>query len=98
MTESNSSIKKYNKLNEKSFKGEVLLYCRKQHISEIAKRIMDRKLINYEFIDENIKLEYLNKKKEVIINDEVRLKYINKLLQTECSKYTAKLINQLVEK
>lgn len=87
---------KYNKINEKSFKGEILLYCRKQHIFEISKKIIENKLINNEFIDENIRLENLRKKKEVIINDELRLKYLDELLQTECSKMTARIINELI--
>lgn len=90
-------IQKYNKLNEKSLKGEILLACRKQHVEEIAKQIIERELISSEFIDENIRLDNMKKKKVIIINDELRFQYINKLLQGECSKMTARLINELVE-
>ena len=90
-------MSKYSKINKKSFKGEVLLYSRREHVNEIAKRLFSSKLIDNEYIDEQLKMEYLQKKKEYVPNDELRLEYVNRILQTECSKMTARLINELTE-
>lgn len=90
-------MSKYSKINKNSFKGEVLLYSRREHVNEIAKRLFDTKLINNEYIDEQLKIEYLQKKKEYIANDELRFEYINRMLQAECSKMTSRLINELTQ-
>lgn len=90
-------MSKYSKINKNVFKGEVLLYSRREHINEIAKRLIFEKLIDNEYIDEQLKMEYLRKKKEYTLSDELRLNYINGILQMECSKMTARLINELTE-
>ena len=88
-------IIKYTKLNANSVKGELLIHCKKKHISILATKFLNSNIIPIEYIDEKLRLEYIKNKKELIINNSIRLEYIINLLNKECSKTTAKLISDM---
>jgi len=90
-----SSQLKYNKLNKKSVKGELLINIRDFHIKTISKELLDYQIFPIEYIDSQITLECLQSKKPIIINDNLRLEFINKVLSKECIKNTSKLIIDL---
>ena len=90
-----SSQLKYNRLNKKSLKGELLINIRDFHIKTISKELLDSQIFPIEYIDSQITLECLQSKKPIIINDILRLEFINKVLSKECIKNTSKLIIDL---
>ena len=90
-----SSQLKYNRLNKKSLKGELLINIRDFHIKTISKELLDSQIFPIEYIDSQITLECLQSKKPIIINDNLRLEFINKVLSKECIKNTSKLIIDL---
>jgi hypothetical protein len=90
-----SNYLKYNKLNKNSLKGELLINIRDLHITKLSKELLELKIFPIEYIDLQITLEYLQNKKPLIINDNIRLEFINKLLFKECIKNTSKLIIDL---
>ena len=90
-----SNYLKYNKLNKNSLKGELLINIRDLHITKLSKELLELKIFPIEYIDLQITLEYLQNKKQLIINDNIRLEFINKLLFKECIKNTSKLIIDL---
>ena len=51
----------YNKLNEKSLKGYLLINIRDNYIKQIAKQMLDPKynIIPLEYIDEKLRLEFI---------------------------------------
>jgi len=79
-----SSQLKYNKLNKKSLKGELLINIRDFHIKTISKELLDSQIFPIEYIDSQMTLEYLQSKKPIIINNNLRLEFINKVLSKEC--------------
>lgn len=86
---------KYNKINIKSLKGELLINIRDLHVKTISKELLESKIFPIEYIDKHITLECLQKNVPVIINDKLRLEFINKLLYKECVKHTSRLIIDL---
>jgi hypothetical protein len=85
---------KYTKLNIKSLKGEILIASRTKYIELIAKDFLLNKIIPIEYIDKQITLENI-KNNTLIIDDELRLKFIIVLLSKECIKGTAHIIANL---
>ena len=88
---------KYNKLNKESLKGELLINIRDFHIEKLSKELLESKIFPIEYIDKHITLEYLKQNLPIIINDSLRLKFINKLLYKECVKHTSRLIIELCD-
>lgn len=86
---------KYNRLNKESLKGELLIKIRDFHIKKLSKELLTSKIFSIEYIDKHITLEYLQKNIPIIINDNLRLEFINKLLYKECVKYTSRTIIEL---
>ena len=93
-----SNYLKYNKLNNNSLNGELLINIRDLHIIKLSKELLESKIFPIEYIDSHITLEYLQNQKSIIINDNIRLEFIIKLLFKECIKNTSKLIIDLCKK
>ena len=93
-----SNYLKYNKLNKNSLNGELLINFRDLHITKLSKELLELKIFPIEYIDSHITLKYLQNKKPIIINDNIRLEFIIKLLFKECIKNTSKLIIDLCKK
>ena len=89
--------KQYNRLNENSLKGCLLINIREKHIKEIANKMLslDYNIIPLEYIDDKIKIDSLKKEIEFIPNDESRLLYLTNVLMKECSKGTSKIISDM---
>lgn len=92
----------YRRTSKKSLEGEILIEIRKYHISQIAKEFVRHKSVPNQYLDNLIKIESLKKEKNnrisegpEIYTDEKRIEILEKALQKECSKGTAKLINEL---
>jgi|688.fasta_scaffold1403304_2 hypothetical protein len=86
---------KYNRLNKESLKGELLINIRDFHIKRVSKELLESKIFSIEYIDNYIGLECLQKNIPIIINDGLRLEFINKLLYKECVKHTSRTIIEL---
>ena len=90
----------YRRTSKQSLEADILIELRKYHISQIAKEFIKHKIVPDQYIDNLIKIETLKKQKNIpesleIYTDEKRIEILEKLLQKECSKGTAKLINEL---
>jgi len=89
--------KQYNRLNENSLKGCLLINIREKHIKEIANKMLnlDYNIIPIEYIDDKIKIDCLKKEIEFVSNNESRLLYLTNVLMKECSKGTSKIISDM---
>ena len=94
---------KYYKTNKNSLKGEIIIESRTEYINLISKDFLEQKIIPIDYIDKQLELDYIKKCKQpythnefkLIINDNLRLDFIIKLLNKEIIKGTAKLITSL---
>ena len=100
---------KYNKTKVKSLKGDILITARTEYINLMSKDFLEHKIIPIDYIDKQIYLDYIKTDKktyfndetnetkeiELIINDTMRLNFINHLLNKEIIKGTAKLITSI---
>ena len=99
---------KYIHVNRAMLEGEMLLEIRKYHINAISQEFIKHNIAN-QYIDNLIKLDILknninmdpnnpnNPNNPNIYTNEKRFEILNKLLQKECAKETAKLINELIK-
>lgn len=85
-------MSKYNHINKNILQGDILIHLRKLHVKEIASALVINNIISYEYLDNLIKLKMED---NILIDNTIRIELLNDLLQKECSKYTAKLINDL---
>lgn len=88
----------YRRTSKQSLEGEILIELRKHHTSQIAKELVNHKIVPNQYLDNLIKIEALKKQKNIppeIYTNDKRIEILEKLLQKECSKCTAKLINEL---
>jgi len=92
-----TTYKKYNKLNEKSLKGNLLILYRDNYIKTIAKQMMspEYNIIPLEYIDEKLRLEFIKNNIESDIDIDKRLEFLTNILLKECSKGTSKIISDL---
>lgn len=88
---------KYNRLNKESLKGELLINIRDFHIKKVSNELLESKIFPIEYIDKHIGLECLQKNIPIILNDNLRLEFINRLLNKECVKHTSRLIIELCD-
>lgn len=79
---------------------EILLKVREKHVSRIAHELIKQQIIPLENIDNLMRIDYMRsgititpENHHEIMTDINRIKYLNDLLQKECSKGTAKLIS-----
>jgi len=97
---------KYYKTNKNSLKGDILITARTEYISLISQDFLEHKIIPINYIDKQLKLDYIKNHKQTysndetsehkfIITDKLRLDFINKLLNKEIVKGTAKLITSI---
>jgi formate dehydrogenase maturation protein FdhE len=93
----------YRRTSKPTLEADILIELRKYHISQIAKEFIKQKIVPNQYLDNLIKIETLKKQKNIteslesleIYTDEKRIEILEKLLQKECTKHTAKLINEL---
>jgi len=90
----------YRRTSKPSLEADILIELRKYHISQIAKEFIKHKIIPNQYLDNLIKIETLKKQKNIIespeiYTDEKRIEILENILQKECTKHTAKLINEL---
>ena len=91
-------ITKYNRTNKHSFEGEILIEIRKHHILEITKEFIKNNIVPKEYLDNLIKINTLKNGNTIspeIYTTEKRTQILEHILQRECGKGTAKLINEL---
>ena len=99
---------KYSKTTKYSLKNKLLITLRNQYIYLLSQDFLDNKIIPYEYIDKQLFLDYFNTKNtkntknnkivsinDLIITDDMRLKFIIQVLTKEVKKGTAKLIVDL---
>ena len=94
-----SSIeKKYNKLNEKSLKGYILINDRDTYIKSIVKTLLkpNYNIIPLEYIDEKIRIDCIRKNIECNINYDNRLEILTNIFLKECTKETSKIISEFL--
>jgi len=91
----NNTIILYNKKNINSIKGLILINIREQYILHLVKKIIEYNIIPLEYITEKLRLEYINKGQNFIINDDIIFKFILKLFTKEITIGTSKLISEL---
>ena len=95
-----TTYKKYNKLNEKSLKGNLLILYRDNYIKTITKYMMspEYNIVPLEYIDEKLRLDFIKNNIEYDINtnnNNKRLEFLTNILLKECSKGTSKIISDL---
>jgi len=88
---------KYNKINNNSIKGLILIKKKNKHIEMISKQLLDSNIIPLEYLKENIRLENISKNisNHPDINEDIILNKLVYLLNKECTKHTAKLISDM---
>ena len=91
---------KYKKINSTILGMEILLKVREKHVSRIANELIIKKIIPIEYLDNMMRIDYMRSGITItpenqfeIMTDINRIKYLNDLLQKECSKGTAKIIS-----
>jgi len=89
----------YKRTTKNSLEGDILIEIRKYHVKEISRELVIQNIISNQYLDNLIKIKSLKNNStnaEVIeYNDEQRIQLLETLLQKECTKGTAKLINEL---
>jgi len=91
-------MNQYKKTTKQSLEGEILIEIRKYHVSEIVKAFIKNNIIPKQYLDNLIKIKSIKKgilESPNIYTDEQRTEILEKLLQKECLKGTAKLITEL---
>lgn len=91
---------KYKKINPNILGMEILLKVREKHVSRIAHELISHQIIPFEYIDNMMRIDYMrsgititHENQHEIMTNINRIKYLNDLLQKECSKGTAKIIS-----
>lgn len=88
----------YRRTDKYILEREILTEIRKYHINEISKAFVLQNIVSKEYLDRLIKIELL--KNNILDNPNLytnnkRIEILNKLLQKECTKCTAKYIHDL---
>jgi hypothetical protein len=104
-----SEGKQYKRTTKNTLEGEVLIEIRKYHVSQIARELVIQNIVSKQYLDNLIKIKTLKNNTinananantetvEIVYNDEKRIELLESLLQKECTKGTAKLINELCQ-
>lgn len=100
--------KQYKRITKNTLEGEVLIEIRKYHVSQIARELVILNIVSKQYLDNLIKIKTLKNNiinvntntetVEIVYNDEKRIELLESLLQKECIKGSAKLINELTNK
>jgi hypothetical protein len=88
----------YKRTTKNSLEGELLIEIRKYQVKEISRELVIQNIISNEYLDNLIKIKSLKNNVNIIYNDENRIELLENLLQKECTKGTARLINEIYEK
>lgn len=90
---------KYKRATSNILEMEILIRIRDRHVAEITEQLILRQIIPYDYIDHLIRIDKLRSNQgkptpgpDIPITNEIRIKFLNSLLQRECCKGTAKLI------
>ena len=94
-----SEGKNYKRITKNSLEGEILIEIRKYHVSQIARELVIQNIVSKQYLDNLIKIKTMknNTTSEIIYNDDKRIELLESLLQKECTKGTAKLINEVYQ-
>ena len=93
-------MNQYKRTNLQSLEGEFLIEIRKYHVNAIVREIVKKNIVSKNYLDNLIKIQTIKKgipETPDIYTDEKRIEILEKLLQKECAKGTAKLINELTK-
>ena len=95
-------MSQYKRTTKASLEGDILIEIRRQHIHYISEQFINCNIVSKEYLDNLIKIETqsqtnINTNSINIYTNEKRIAMLDKHLQKECSKETAKLINELIK-
>ena len=88
----------YRRTSKESLEGQLLIDIRTLHIKAIAREFIKHNIVPNAYLDNLIKIDALKKgilESSGLYTDEKRIEKLGQLLQKECAKGTAKLINEL---
>jgi hypothetical protein len=88
----------YRRTSKASLEGQLLIEIRALHIKAIAREFIINNIVPNAYLDNLIKIDALKKgilESSGLYTDEKRIEKLEKLLQKECTKGTAKLINEI---
>jgi hypothetical protein len=89
-------MEKYRQINTNILEKEILIEIRKRHVNRISCELIQKNILPNNYLDNLIKLEFIKKGiPDTQINNNIRIKYLQKILQIECCKGTAKWINEI---
>ena len=89
-------MNKYKEININILEKEILIEIRKRHVRMISNQLVEKNIITHEYLDNLIRLKTMrNGTIDMEINNKQRIDLLDKLLQVECCKGTAKWINEL---
>ena len=89
---------KISRINDKSLEQSILIILRDNYIDNFIEEILKPScnIVPLEYINETIRLEYLQKKKDnIIINEKMKIDFLSKIFKKECKKNTAKIISEI---
>jgi hypothetical protein len=91
--------RKITRLNDKTLEQSILIILRDNYINNFIEEILkpECKIIPIQYINENIRLEFLKNKieKNIIIDDKMKQQFLSKIFKKECKKSTAKIISEI---
>lgn len=88
----------YRRTSKESLEGQLLIDIRTLHVKVIAEQFIKHNIVPNAYLDNLIKIDALKKsipETPELYTDDKRIEKLEKLLQKECTKGTAKLINEL---
>jgi hypothetical protein len=88
-----------NRINDKTLEQSILIILRDNYIDNFIEELLkpNCRIIPIEYINENIRLEFLKNKMDtnIIINDKIKQQFLSKMFKKECKKSTAKMISEI---
>ena len=92
-----SEERRYKSITNASLEGDLLIAIRIQYVKRIAKEFVINNIVSKQYLDNLLKIKALkqNKPIENIYNDDNRIELLENILQKECAKGTARIINEL---
>lgn len=88
----------YRRTSKTSLEGQILIEIRTLHTKAIASEFVKNNIVPKAYLDNLIKIDTLKKgipESPRLYTNEKRIEKLEQLLQKECTKGTAKLINLL---
>jgi hypothetical protein len=88
----------YRRTSKASLEGQLLIEIRTLHIKAIAREFIINNIVPKAYIDNLLKIDALKKgilESPELYTDEKRIEKLEKLLIKECTKGTARIINEI---